>query len=392
MSNNTFHIPYGKQYISQEDIDVVVETLKADFLTQGPKIAEFEENFANYVGAKYAVAISNGTAALHLSLLAFGVGKGDRIITSPITFAASANAALYCGAEVFFADIDPETYVISIAEVEKLLNSHPKGYFKAIVPVDFTGFPVDVEALKELAQKYDLFILEDACHSPGGYFIDKNKNKQLCGNGVFADAIAFSFHPVKHIAAGEGGMITTNDEAFYKKLLMLRSHGITKENMTFDIPNAEEQGSWYYEMQTLGYNYRITDIQAALANSQLQKAEKGIVRRQEIADKYRNAFENTSLKMQKKDERYFNAHHLFVVEVEDRKGLYDFLREHNIFSQIHYIPVHLLSYYKQFGWKAGDFPNAENYYKHCISLPMYPTLTNEEQEFVINKVLEFISG
>lgn len=392
MSGKSFHIPYGKQDISQKDIDAVVEALKADFLTQGPRIIEFEKNFAKYVGSEYAVAMSNGTAALHLALMAFGVGEGDRVITSPITFAASGNAALYCGAEVFFADIDPETYVISIDEIKKLVNKQPKGYFKAIIPVDFTGYPVNVEELREFASEHDLFILEDACHSPGGYFLDKNNNKQLCGNGVFSDAVAFSFHPVKHIAAGEGGMVTTNDEALYKKLLMLRSHGITKENMSFDIPNGEEQGSWYYEMQELGYNYRITDIQAALANSQLQKADKGIARRHEIADKYRLAFENVNLKMQRKDDANFNAHHLFVVEVENRKGLYDFLRLHNIFSQIHYIPIHLLPYYKQFGWKAGDFPNSEKYYEHCISLPMYPSLTDEEQEFVIEKVIEFVNG
>tara|TARA_B100000809_G_scaffold254895_1_gene292682 strand:+ start:8117 stop:9295 length:1179 start_codon:yes stop_codon:yes gene_type:complete len=390
--SNSFHIPYGKQNITQSDIDAVVEALKGDLLTQGPKILEFENNFANYVGAKYAVANSNGTAALHMALMAFGVGEGDRIITSPITFAASANAARYCGAEVFFADIDPETYVISISEIEKLLDSHPQGYFKAIVPVDFAGYPVNVEELKELAIKHELFILEDACHAPGGYFIDKNKNKQLCGNGVFADAIVFSFHPVKHIAAGEGGMVTTNNKDIYKKLLMLRSHGITKENMSFDIPNGDQQGGWYYEMQDLGYNYRITDIQAALANSQLQKADKGIVRRHEIADKYRNAFTGASLKMQRKDEVYFNAHHLFVIEVDDRKGLYDFLREHNIFSQIHYIPVHLLPYYRKLGWNVGDFPIAESYYEQCISLPMYPTLTDEEQDFVIDKVLMYLGS
>ncbi len=388
--SNSFHIPYGKQEITQEDIDVVVETLKADFLTQGPKILEFEKNFAKYVGAEYAVALSNGTAALHLALLAFGVGPGDRIITSPITFAASANAGLYCGAEVYFADIDPSTYTISIKAIEELLNAHPKGHFKAIVPVDFTGYPVNVEEIRALADKHELFFLEDACHAPGGYFVDSNNKKELCGSGNYADAIAFSFHPVKHIAAGEGGMVTTNDEALYKELLKLRSHGITKENMKFDIPDAAEQGSWYYEMQELGYNYRITDIQAALANSQLSKADKGIVRRQEIASIYRKAFEGVNLKMQAVNDNHFNAHHLFVVEVEDRKGLYDYLRSHNIFSQIHYIPVHLLPYYKQFGWKPGDFPNAEKYYKHCISLPMYPSLTDEEQTFVINKVIDFV--
>ena len=314
-------IPYGRQNITDTDIQAVTNVLKSDFLTQGPTITEFEKNFAKYVNAKYAVAVSNGTAALHLSLLALGIGEGDRVITSPITFAASANAALYCGAEVNFADIDPETYVISIKEVEKLLDSHPKNHFKAIIPVDFTGYPVNIEDLKELAKKHNVFILEDACHSPGGYFVDQKNKKQHCGNGAFADAAAFSFHPVKHIAAGEGGMITTSDEALYKKLLMLRSHGITKENMTFDIPDADKQGGWYYEMQELGYNYRITDMQAALANSQLQNAEKGIVRRQEIGDKYREAFTDINLKMQKKDKKHFNAHHLFIIEVEDRKGL-----------------------------------------------------------------------
>lgn len=384
-------IPYGRQYITDEDIEAVVDTLKSDFLTQGPKITEFEENFANYVGSKYAVAVSNGTAALHLSLLVLGIKKGDRIITSPITFAASANVALYCGAEVQFADINPDTYVISIEEIEKLLNHHPKGYFKAIIPVDFAGYPVNMEAIRELAIKHNLFIIEDACHSPGGYFIDSNNKNQLCGNGNYVDATAFSFHPVKHIAAGEGGMITTNDKKIYQKLLMLRSHGITKENMVYDIPNAKEQGSWYYEMQELGYNYRITDIQAALANSQLKKAEAGIQKRQEIANKYRKAFDDLNIKIQSVNEKHFNAHHLFVIEVENRKGLYDYLRENKIYTQIHYIPVHLLPYYKQFGWKAGDFPNAENYYKKCISLPMYPTLTEKEQDFVIDKVRVFIN-
>lgn len=385
-----FHIPYGKQHISQEDIDAVVKTLKSDFLTQGPIIKEFEDNFAKYVNAKYAVAVSNGTAALHLALLAFGIEKGDRIITSPITFAASANAALYCGAEVFFADIDPDSFVISLDAVEKLLKTHPKGHFKAVIPVDFTGFPVNLEKLTLLAKEYGFRILEDACHSPGGYFVDSTDKKQHCGNGVYANATAFSFHPVKHIAAGEGGMISTNDEKLYKKLLILRTHGITKENMEFNFPDAEHQGSWYYEMQELGFNYRITDIQAALANSQLKKADNGIVKRHEIAIRYREAFKHhPSIKMQLDDPSYFNAYHLFVIEVADRKGLYDFLKENNIFSQIHYIPVHLLPYYQKLGWKVGNFPIAENYYKHCISLPMYPTLTKEEQDFVIEKVLEF---
>lgn len=386
-----YKIPYGKQFISEDDTQAVIEALHSDFLTQGPRIAEFEKNFAAYIGCKYAVAVANGTAALHLPLLAMGLKKGDRIITTPITFAASANAARYCDADVYFADIDPDTFVISIDSVKALLAKYPKGYFKAIVPVDFTGYPVNLEELKSVANAHGLFILEDACHSPGGYFIDSKGEKQNCGNGRFANAAAFSFHPVKHIAAGEGGMITTNDETLYKKLMMLRTHGITKENMRYDFPEPEKQGAWYYEMQDLGYNYRITDIQAALANSQLKRAEAGIVKRQAIAQKYRDAFAGAKLKMQKHSETQFNAHHLFVIEVEDRKGLYDFLIKQGIFSQIHYVPVHLMPYYKQFGWKEGDFPMAENYYKHCISLPMYPTLTDEEQDFVIQKVLQYLN-
>lgn len=386
-----FHIPYGKQDITQSDIDAVVETLKADFLTQGPKILEFEKNFANYVGAKYAVALSNGTAALHLGLMALGVQKGDRIITSPITFAASANAALYCGAEVYFVDIDPDTYVISIDAIEKLLSQHPKGYFKAIIPVDFGGYPVNTEKLRVLADKYGAAILEDACHAPGAYFVASNGQQERSGASNYVNATIFSFHPVKHIAAGEGGMLTTNSEAIYKSVASLRTHGITKENMEMDFPNASDQGSWYYEMQELGYNYRITDIQAALANSQLTKADKGIERRQEIANKYREAFKSLSIKSQLFDENHFNAHHLFIIEVDSRKELYDVLRKHNIFSQIHYIPVHLLPYYRKLGWNVGDFPIAESYYDKCISLPMYPTLTEEEQDFVIQKVIDFVS-
>lgn len=387
----TYKIPYGKQSISEADTQAVVEALHSDFLTQGPRITEFEKNFAAYIGCKYAIAVANGTAALHLPFLAIGLKEGDRIITTPITFAASANAARYCGAEVYFADIDPETYVISIDSVRNLLASHPKGFFKAIVPVDFTGYPVNLEELRQLADAYELFVLEDACHSPGGYFTDSKGVRQNCGNGQYAHAAAFSFHPVKHIAAGEGGMITTNDEELYKKMMVLRTHGITKENMIYDFPEADKQGAWYYEMQYLGYNYRITDIQAALANSQLKRADEGIKRRQEIAAYYDAHFNVAGIKKQD-NTGVFNAFHLYVIEISDRKGLYEYLKAAGIFAQIHYVPVHLMPYYKQFGWKEGDFPHAENYYKHCISLPMYPTLTREEQDYVISKVLNFITG
>jgi UDP-4-amino-4,6-dideoxy-N-acetyl-beta-L-altrosamine transaminase len=384
------NIPYGKQQITEDDTKAVVDALHSDFLTQGPRIAEFESNFANYVGSKYAIAVSNGTAALHLPLLAAGIQQGDNVITTPITFAASANAALYCGANVHFVDIDPDTYIISIEGIKQLLAKHPKGFFKAIIPVDFCGYPVNMEEIKALATEHGMFVLEDACHAPGAYFIDSKKQIQKAGNGNYADAVAFSFHPVKHIAAGEGGMITTNNEELYKKLLMLRSHGITKENLQYDFPEPDQQGAWYYEMKVLGYNYRITDIQAALANSQLKRADEGIAKRHQIADKYRAAFENVkAIKMQAHNPHFFNALHLFVIEVNNRKELYEYLQANGIYAQIHYVPVHLMPHYKTLGWKVGDFPIAENYYKHCISLPMYPSLTAEEQDYVVDKISAF---
>lgn len=385
-------IPYGKQNITEEDTRAVLEALHSDFLTQGPRIAEFERNFAAYIGCRYAVAVANGTAALHLALLAAGIKEGDRVITTPITFAASANAARYCGAEVHFVDIDTDTYVMSVERLGKLLRSKPKGYYRAVVPVDFAGYPVNLEKVRAIADDFGLFVLEDACHSPGGYFLDSKGNRQNCGNGAYAHAAAFSFHPVKHIAAGEGGMVTTNDEKLYRAMMLLRTHGITKENMKLDFPDADEQGAWYYEMQALGYNYRLTDIQAALANSQLKRADEGIKRRHEIAARYKKAFEGTRVKVQKQEPEHFNAFHLFVVEVHDRKGLYEHLRSKGIFAQIHYVPVHLMPYYRQYGWKPGDFPEAEAYYSRCISLPMYPTLTDGEQEYVINSVLEHVAG
>ncbi|NYJ26402.1 UDP-4-amino-4,6-dideoxy-N-acetyl-beta-L-altrosamine transaminase [Allomuricauda sp. ARW1Y1] len=375
-------IPYGRQDISEEDIEAVVSTLKADFLTQGPKVQEFEEAFANYVGSKYAVAVNNATSGLHLAVLSLGLKKGDRIITTPITFAASANCARYVGAEVWFADIDPETYLLSLDNTRKLLESKPKGFFKGIIPVDFAGLPVDVEAFRELADEFGLWIVEDACHAPGGYFIDSSGKRQMCGNSNYSDVCVFSFHPVKHIACGEGGMVTTNDEEIYNKLSLLRTHGITKDRM------EEDHGGWFYEMQQLGFNYRLTDIQSALGITQLRKNPVGVHKRNQIAERYKEAFEG-KIKYQKVPQNSYNAHHLFVIEVEDRKGLYDYLRQHNIFAQIHYIPVHKLPYYNRIGYSDADLSNAETYYSRCISLPMYPTLEEKEQEFVIEKVLDF---
>jgi len=378
-------IPYGRQHIDQEDIDAVVATLQADFLTQGPKVEEFERKFAEYVGAKYAVAVNNATSGLHISVLAIGLKEGDRVITTPITFAASANCIRYAGAEVWFADIDASNYLLSLERTQKLIESKPKGFFKGIIPVDFAGLPVNLEAFRALANKHNLWIIEDACHAPGGSFTDSKGVKQRCGNGNYADIGVFSFHPVKHIACGEGGMITTNSETLYKKLSLLRSHGITKENM------QENHGGWFYEMQELGFNYRLTDIQSALGITQLAKNDAGVVRRNEISSRYKEAFRD-KIKFQSLPNGNYNAHHLFVIEVEDRKGLYDCLRGHNIFAQIHYIPVHTLPYYKKIGYGSSDLSNSENYYSRCISLPMYPTLADEEQNFVINKVLEFVNG
>jgi UDP-4-amino-4,6-dideoxy-N-acetyl-beta-L-altrosamine transaminase len=378
-------IPYGRQSITDEDIEAVVSVLKSDYLTQGPKIEEFEKKFAEYIGCKYAVAVSNGTTALHLCALASGVTEGKRVITSPITFAASANCIRYCGGEVYFADIDPKTFLLDINKVRELIEKHPAGYFSGIIPVDFAGNAVDLEAFRKLSDEHGLWIIEDACHAPGGYFTDSNGIKQNCGNGKFAELAIFSFHPVKHIATGEGGMITTNNEKLYEQLILLRTHGITKNKDLL----LENHGGWYYEMQELGYNYRLNDIQAALGITQLNKADKGLKRRKEITQKYNEAF-SSSLKILSPADSKGHAYHLYVIQVENRLGLYEYLRSKNIFAQVHYVPVHLMPYYKRFGHKKGDFPVAEDYYDRCLSLPIYPTLSNEEQDFVISQILSFI--
>ena len=388
-------IPYGRQNITEEDIQAVIETLKSDYLTQGPKIKEFEDKFAEYVGAKYAVALSNGTAALHLAALALDVRPGQKVITTPITFAASANCVKYCGGEVVFGDIDPETYLLDISSVRTLLEASPKGTYAGIIPVDFAGRAVNLEEFRELANEYDLWIIEDACHAPGGFFIDSKGNEQWCGNGQFADLAIFSFHPVKHIASGEGGMITTNDENLYNSLLRLRTHGIVKNDdlytNSFEFAGGTDgkYPGWYMEMQSLGYNYRLTDFQAALGITQLAKADNGMVRRREIATTYQKAFEGKEYIKGQSGQIEGHAYHLYILEVEDRLGLYNFLRTKNIFAQIHYIPCHLMPYYREQGWKEGDRPRSEQYYKQCISLPMYPTLSKEEQEFVIDSINEY---
>ncbi len=381
-------IPYGKQHISQEDIDAVVSVLKSDWLTQGPSIKLFEEAFAEYVGAKYAVAVSNGTAALHLCTLSMNVQSGHKVITTPITFVASANCVRYCGGEVIFADIDPDTYLLDINKVRELLVKDVQKEIKGIIPVNFAGRVVDMEAFRQLADEFGCWIIEDACHSPGGYFINLKGDKVMSGSGKYADLAIFSFHPVKHIAAGEGGMITTNDESIYKRLLNLRSHGIQQDYSK----RIYDDALWYYEMQELGFNYRLTDFQAALGLSQLKRADAGLEKRREIATIYNKAFLGKNYVKGQSGVVEGHAFHLYVIEVIKRKELHSYLREKNIYAQIHYAPSHLMPYYRNQGWKIGDLPNSEDYYQNCLSLPIFPTLTSEEQEFVIHQIIKFYEG
>lgn len=380
-------IPYGRQSINDDDIKAVVETLKSDYLTQGPKIKEFEEKFAEYVGARYAVAVNNATSALHLATTVLGVKPGDKVIVTPMTFAASANCVRYCGGDVTFCDIDPDTYLMDINKLRKILSDSPAGTYKGIIIVDFAGYPHNLEEFRAICNEFNLWMIEDACHAPGAWFTDSKGNKQKSGNGQFADISIFSFHPVKHIATGEGGMATTNNPELYKKLCHYRTHGITKDP---DLLQKND-GGWYYEMQDLGFNYRLTDFQAALGITQLARADKGLERRQEIARRYDEAFRNIpDIKIPKREKDLYHAFHLYIIQVPDRKGLYDFLHENGIYAQVHYVPLHLMPYYQQLGNKKGDLPVVEGYYDHCLSLPMYPTLTDEEQSYVIEKVIKYV--
>lgn len=272
-------IPYGRQNITDEDVAAVVETLRSDYLTQGPKIDEFERKFADYVGARHAVAVNNATSGLHIAAKALGVKPGQRVIVTPMTFAASANCVRYCGGDVTFCDIDPDTYLMDAAKLEKILDENPEGTFAGIVIVDFAGYPHNLEQFRSIADRHGLWIIEDACHAPGAWWTDSEGTRQLTGNSRFADCTVFSFHPVKHIATGEGGMVTTCSDELLERLRLYRTHGITRDPALLH----KNDGGWYYEMQELGFNYRLTDIQAALGISQLSRADQGLARRQEIA-------------------------------------------------------------------------------------------------------------
>lgn len=378
MESAMHYIPYGRQSINEDDIKAVEEVLKSDFLTTGPKIAEFERKFADYVGAKYAVAVSNGTAALHIACMAAGIGKGDEVITTPITFAASANCALYCGATPVFADIDPVTYNISPESVK----SHVTERTKAIIPVHYTGQTCDMDAIHKIADKYNLIVIEDAAHAVGAEY----KGKKI---GSLSDMTEFSFHPVKHITCGEGGIVTTNREDLYEKLKLFRTHGITREEKFLH----KVDGPWYYEQIDLGYNYRITDIQAALGISQLGRIDKFLEKRKKIAAKYDEAFRNfDGIEIPEQAEYSNSAYHLYVIKVDKsiRKALFEYLRANNIGVNVHYIPVYTFPYYREHGYENVKCENAEKLYESIISIPIYYDLSDEEQDYVIDKIKEFM--
>ena len=380
-------ISYGRQFISDDDIQAVVDALKSDYLTCGPRIAEFENAFCEYVKAKHAVAVCNATGALHIAAMALGVKPGDNVICTPLTFASSANCIRFCGGNVKFVDIDPKTYLLDIDKLKETLAASPKGTYKGMVLVDFAGYPHNMEEFRKIADEYGMWILEDACHAPGAYFVDSTGDRVYAGCGKYSDITVFSFHPVKHITTGEGGIACTQNDSLKEKMALYRTHGITR-----DAEKLERQdGLWYYEMQELGYNYRITDIQAALGTSQLKVARKNVEIRRELVRNYNEAVKDIeAIKTPFEAADVYHAYHLYIIQVDDRLGLYNFLRENKIFAQVLYYPLHLMPYYKQFGNKEGDLPVVEEYYKHCLALPMFPTLTSEQQEYVIDKVKEFI--
>ena len=384
-------LPYSRQSIDKKDIYEVTKTLKRDFITQGSKINEFERNFAKYVEVKYAVACATGTAALHIACQSLKLGEGGNLLTSPITFVASANCAQFVGADTHFADIDLGSYCISPSALEKILKNKK---IDVVVVVHMSGHPADLEGINSLKKKYNFKIIEDACHALGGSY----KNKKI-GSCFYSDISTFSFHPVKPITTGEGGMVTTNSEKIYKSLLKFRTHGIHKnkddffnKDMAYD--KIGDVNQWYYEMSDLGYNYRITDFQSALGNSQLKKIDKFIQARRRIAKIYDNGFsKNKFIKVPKVNSNMSHAYHLYTLLIDfkrinkSRNEIMKKLRDMNIGTQVLYIPVHLQPYYlKKYGFKIGDFPNAENYYESCLSIPIFPDIKKREIDYVIDKI------
>ena len=378
-------LPYGHQWIDEEDIEAVSEVLHSDWITQGPKVTEFEKEFAKYVDTKYAVAVNSGTAALHDACFAAQIEKWDEAITSPITFAASANCVLYQGGTPIFADIDADTLNIDPVEIKKKITKKTK----ALIPVDFTGRPVDFEKILRIAKDNNLIIIEDASHALGATY----KRSKI---GSISDMTIFSFHPVKHITTGEGGMVTTNNKEYYERLKLFRTHGITKDKdklLNYD-------GPWYYEMQELGYNYRLTDFQCALGLSQLKKIDRIIRRRREIVQKYNHEFKNVpEIKIPQINPVNSNpAWHIYMIQLNleklkvGRREIFEALKAENIGVNVHYIPVHLQPYYqKRFGYSLGDFPKAENYYSRAITLPVFPIMLDKDIDDVIKAVKKVIN-
>lgn len=373
---NTMHIPYGTQAIDEDDIQAVVEVLRSDFLTTGPSVALFEKQVAEHVGAKYAVAVSNGTAALHVACLAAGIKEGDEVITTPITFTASSNCVLYCGGTPVFADINPITYNIEPDDIRRKITNKTK----AIIAVHFTGQPCEMDEIHAIAKEHNLIVIEDAAHALGADY----KGKMI---GSISDMTTFSFHPVKHITTGEGGMIMTNSDELYQRLSLFRTHGITRN----DSLMTQNEGDWYYQQLELGYNYRITDIQCALGISQMNKLNSFIKRRKEIVKRYNEAFANIDgivTPFQKEDCN--SSWHLYVIQVNNRKAVFDELRAAGIGVNVHYIPVYTFPYYQNNGYRDVHCKNAERLYERLISIPMYSSLSVEEQSYVIEHVIKAV--
>ena len=382
-------IPYSHQWLDEEDINAVVEVLKSDWLTQGPKIDEFEKALCKYTGAKYAICVNSATSALHLACLVSDIKVGDEVITSPITFVATGNAIIYCGGKPVFADIQEDTVNIDPKEIEKKISKRTK----AIIPVHFAGHPCDLEEIHRIAKKHNLTVIEDASHALGAEY----KGEKI-GSCRYSDMTVFSFHPIKSITTGEGGAIMTNNRQYYEKLLILRTHGITKDNKKFINYDSRTDGDWYYEMQELGFNYRITDFQCALGISQLSKIEDFIKKRRKIVKIYNQAFKDNAYFDLPVEKNYVkSACHLYPIRLKDkymekRKELFNYLRKNNLWVQVHYIPVHLQPYYrKKYGYKKGDYSKAEDYYYKTISLPIFPKMTNHEIAYIVKKIKKFSS-
>ena len=384
-------IPYGRQDISQQDIDAVVEVLQSDFLTQGPMVPAFEKSIMDACNAKYAVAVNSATSALHIACLALGLGKGDWLWTTPNTFVASANCGLYCDAQVDFVDIDPRTYNLGVKALEeKLIIAEEENKLpKVVIPVHFSGQPCDMAAIHALSQKYGFKIIEDASHAIGG----KYKNEPI-GNCRYSDITVFSFHPVKIVTTAEGGMAVTNDPILAEQLNLLRSHGITRDESLMTKP---AEGPWYYQQVELGYNYRMTDMQAALGVSQMQRLDEYVTKRHELAARYNEMLKDLPIKLPWQSEDSYSGLHLYVIRLQLDKiskthlEVFNGMRESGILVNLHYIPVHLQPYYQEMGFKEGDFLEAEQYYKEAISLPMFPTMTEEQQNQVVSTLKELLA-